>query len=808
MGERPPGRRRRWFLIIVVLLLAALGAGEWLASRALRAKIMALAEKKLDAELQLGPVFYIPPYGAWVYDAHLIRNKREIFQVDSIDLSLAEFPLGHGPIIIASLGMDGPTANLSPGAFTNLIKKDAREHEPRKLSNMLRLEQVRIIGGRVWYRDPRHPELPPTVWSRMDLSIDTTRKSASQYSFHVMSKATYLADASAAGSIDVDSLDLEIQNLTMKMRAEPEPPRTPFPTVMQEFIRDHRVAGSVAVSGSGRFPLRQPGQSIFSGLITLQDATLALPGDSMLEHARATLRCSMTPGGPVVVAMEKIDLAAVGKQLNIDTARAEVDLAAGTWKLMDVKGNVLMQRVATTEPSERKIPLDKFEPAGRVDFVATASGPMHLNGADPWTGIDYEVIGKPDRFSYRPKDFADRIEDITGGEVRLAKGMIFFQELSGKYGTDELKLRSARLPVKGLPKVAAWQEISGSVTFTPPRRRYSPKLDKVLDALSPQGPFLIAGSFTTDKRTPTTQRSYDLIVSSDTGAFTVSPRRITLGRIRGDATVTPAGVEVHGAEADVLGGQLQAGGHWVRGDVTTSDVTTYDGDMILRDLDLEALEQRLTDERPDKPLKGRVRGRMSFSGALPREAPAQEKLKTIRAEGEVEVVDGSLFHIPVLNAIAKNIGLKQAATAGEAAVVFDIEQGQVRLRDAAVNSPVLGLQGGGAIGLDGSLNLNVVAAPLADWRDKLRETRIPLVSNVVGDIAGRIQKMLNKATGALLYQFRIEGSVKDVKVVAVPTPVLSDAAAFVFEKMLTAPKKQQRPLDLLEKEPASRARAQ
>jgi hypothetical protein len=50
--------------------------------------------------------------------------------------------------------------------------------------------------------------------------------------------------------------------------------------------------------------------------------------------------------------------------------------------------------------------------------------------------------------------------------------------------------------------------------------------------------------------------------------------------------------------------------------------------------------------------------------------------------------------------------------------------------------------------------------------------------------------------------------VKDVKVVAVPTPVLSDAAAFVFEKMLTAPKKQQRPLDLLEKEPASRARAQ
>jgi hypothetical protein len=123
------------------------------------------------------------------------------------------------------------------------------------------------------------------------------------------------------------------------------------------------------------------------------------------------------------------------------------------------------------------------------------------------------------------------------------------------------------------------------------------------------------------------------------------------------------------------------------------------------------------------------------------------------------------------------------------------------LRNAAISSPVVGLQGGGTMTLDGKeLDLRVVAAPLADWRDNLKSTKIPIVSNVAGELAGGLQKMLNAATGALLYEFRVEGSVDRPEIIAVPTPVLTDSAAFVFEKMLVPPKKDQRPIDLIHRE--------
>ena len=60
--------------------------------------------------------------------------------------------------------------------------------------------------------------------------------------------------------------------------------------------------------------------------------------------------------------------------------------------------------------------------------------------------------------------------------------------------------------------------------------------------------------------------------------------------------------------------------------------------------------------------------------------------------------------------------------------------------------------------------------------------------------------MLNAATGALLYEFRVQGAVNKPEVIAVPTPVLTDTAAFVFEKMLVPPKKDQRPIDLLRRD--------
>jgi hypothetical protein len=156
------------------------------------------------------------------------------------------------------------------------------------------------------------------------------------------------------------------------------------------------------------------------------------------------------------------------------------------------------------------------------------------------------------------------------------------------------------------------------------------------------------------------------------------------------------------------------------------------------------------------------------------------------------------LQVPVLKNLAQNVkDQKDGPGTGDAAARFTIGDGKIQLSDAAVNASVLGFQGGGTVGMDGALALDVVAAPLADWRDKLKQTRVPIVSDVASELAGAVQKLLNTATGTLLYQFRVEGTVQDVKVTTVPAPVLTDTAAFVFGRMLAPPKKDQRPLDWL-----------
>jgi hypothetical protein len=455
--------------------------------------------------------------------------------------------------------------------------------------------------------------------------------------------------------------------------------------------------------------------------------------------------------------------------------------------------------LATTRPRPAHgNPIDKFEPEGRIDFTATASGPIDLRGKNPWQEIRHEIIAYPRGFSLRPKNFQRPIENIDGGEVRLVNGTSIFPELRGKYADDDLRLRGARLPAEGLPKLQRWQEISGVITFHPPLRNYSPKFDKILDLLNPSGPFLVAGSYTLDRtdRSAEPKHTYDLIVSSDTGALTVSPRKITFGKIRGDATVTSSGVDVERAQAEVLGGSVQMSGAW-RNDAPDADSSLYQGEATFRDVDLNKLEEQLRDDPPRRPMQGRLFIEGSFGGVVKRHAAAADDLKALQSGGQFEVVQGSLFQLPVLKHVSGEIkGLKQAATVGDAAARFQIEDGEVNLSEVAINSPVLGLQGGGTVGLleHNPLNLEVVAAPLADWRDKLKETRIPLISNAVGEIAGGIQKLLNTATGTLLYQFRIGGDLKDVKVSTVPAPALTDTAALVFGRMLNA-RKDERPLN-------------
>ena len=85
---------------------------------------------------------------------------------------------------------------------------------------------------------------------------------------------------------------------------------------------------------------------------------------------------------------------------------------------------------------------------------------------------------------------------------------------------------------------------------------------------------------------------------------------------------------------------------------------------------------------------------------------------------------------------------------------------------------------------DQSLDLDIIVAPLGDWRKRLRDTEIPIFSQVAGELVGTLQKIVNAATSHLLYAFRVKGTLNDPKISAIPAPILTEGAANLFGLML------------------------
>jgi hypothetical protein len=400
------------------------------------------------------------------------------------------------------------------------------------------------------------------------------------------------------------------------------------------------------------------------------------------------------------------------------------------------------------------------------------------------------VLLYPRAVAFQPKNWPQPLRDVGGGVVRVAGGVATGENLSGLYGQDRWLLDGARLPLDNLRERVVIDGISGSFDFHPPSPEYPKGLRATVRALAPAGEFPVTGRMAIDpKGEPGRRATYDFGVTSNRGSFAVSPKRIPITNIRGDARVARETIEVgtvavNNFDGDALGGTVSAKATFI-----TTPPRSYAGTGSLRDVKLEELAPyfgNASDEQKQK-LVGRAFANVELSGDLQKETA----LDSLLGRGRFEVFDGNFFELPVLRPIEKAVTGERRndlGTVGEAAILFRVKGRTVRIREAALSAPLLGVQGDGAITLDGQLDLNLVAAPLADWRDKLKQTNIPLVSDVTGEVAGAIQRTLNAATRGLLYEFEVRGDVKKPEVKTVPAPALNEARAALFGQMLQSRK--------------------
>src|SRR6478735_4530688 len=100
----PRSRRGRWLLGILGALLLFWLLAPRLAAPYVQRKLQSMIASKFDAELQMGSLAYLPPFGVRIRDARLIAHDRtrggqelEVFKVAKLELRLAKLPFGKGP---------------------------------------------------------------------------------------------------------------------------------------------------------------------------------------------------------------------------------------------------------------------------------------------------------------------------------------------------------------------------------------------------------------------------------------------------------------------------------------------------------------------------------------------------------------------------------------------------------------------------------------------------------------------------------------------------------------------------------------
>lgn len=777
---------KRWLIIGATILAVVILAGIALsrtASPLLREKLQSLARTHLDATLEMADLSYRFPYTIRLRDARLTSNDQRsdgfrTLAVASAVLTLDALPFGEGPLLIRNIELDRPTLQIvrtapaeqpaSTAATAASSRPVLTPVEQRRLSDLFRLRRLVLRAGAVEYEDQTRADLPPMVWSDLSTDLHIDPQSVSRYAYRLTTAAPPLADLSADGTFDIDNLVLSVDRCALSARIDSTASTSPLPAVFSRFIQTYQIGATLKLTGSGRFPMRDLDAGSFASSIDLDDGQLRVP---QLEHDITSIAASASITRPanqqqMQIQLEKLAAATSGADMSLSGAAGTIDFAASSWSAQVPSVTARLNGVfPTTSPSALSAS------AGSVELSASLSGPL----AATWSWGECDASATLHQISLHTRVFDSPVNQISG-VMKLQDGAVHAQSLQCKYGNDVWVLDRARVPLDSLPDRIEVFDIDGHISFDPPSPQYPLKVGQVIAYLRPANTFTLRGAFVID---PSTQDDrWAVRVGTDEGSFNFTDPEIAIAEVRGQAAISPQLIDIRNISASAFGGALTGSGTIdPRGDVR------YGGHLSLEGADVSQMAQafRLPEASKIK-LVGRLDGAASFSST----SAAPESLS---GEGELSIHDGELWEAPVLKHVAEQSKAhRESLTASEAAAVFQVADARVHLNRAALYSPALGLEGSGTIGFDGELDLKIVAAPLGDWEKHIKGTNLPLMSNVIGSVAGAMQKVINAATSELLYEFHVTGHVAHPHVEVVPTPVLTDTAAVLFERMLRGQK--------------------
>lgn len=803
-----PQRKRKWFWWIggIVLAMAlVLIVGQPLLAGFVKKKLILTVETRTNATLKVGKLSYLPLYGVRVEDAEFLVPERqgsgelEMIKVKRIELKLARLPLWSGPLMIQRVTIDSPVVHLVKnkqglvGISGVMEAKNKVETAKKKLSEIFELRHLAINDAEVEYEDRTAKGSLPVVWKNLNINTETQPESGGAiYSYDFKGNSGEMASVKSTGKVDIDQLILNATSLALKAEVGKGEKESSVPAPVQKLLARYGVSGKLKIDGHGKVPLKHLEQATYQFDVALDDGQGRVPKfERTIDHLTAHVR--VTGGDKESVStLLALEARSGPDVLHVDDGQLAVDLEKKSWDLkrvdlrLDAKAvGVKPFEKSTSAPATRK----SLDAGGRIELTAAGNGPLETMSMRQFLDqAKFDVIASATDFHTQPPGFKAPIWLVTGAPIIANQDVVRISNLTGRYGEDQFQLTTLRVPLKYLPRMVRVEEMSASATFDRNTPEYPGKIGNWVKKVRPEGPFELGGTATLN-REGSPKLLYHLLVHSDRGAieYALGDRSVPVTRINMDALVEPDKAQLDYFQANVFGGVVSA-----TGSAALGKEIQWQAKGTVRDFDLRDSVQTLTGKKFDtEKLAGRAFLRFDMAGG--------KNPESFKGSGAARLFNGKLFEIPILSDILGKAGLGKGLVGSEAAAKFDIADAKVRLNQMALGSPAIGVEGHGTIGFNKTLDLDVVVAPLGQWKDRFKQTGIPIVSKAIGEVAGAVQGAVNAAASSLLYEFHVSGTGEAPKITPVPAPFLTKNGAAIFTKMLGGGEKETTLADEVEK---------
>lgn len=795
-----------WVLAIAVVLLGSLYLVATLSMAPfVRGKLQQLVSDHLHARLEMAELRYRFPYGVTVRDASFKTDQEqgnvELLRVKELDLSLARLPFRRGPIVIENVTVREPLVRIvrdENGQIigSHLAKRDGSLPDWRKLklSDILRLRHFEIRRATVLCEDRTMPQALPMRWTDLDANLQLMPRTASRYDIQFTADNEPIANLNLAATADVDAWTIDLSKLAMAVRVKRDEQHSPLPAPLQQLLKSLGAEGEITFDVKGHLPLKDPDSAKFALDAQLDRIRVAPENrDWVLSELTAALHAQLDQN--VRFDLSKMNARGMGGRLQLSRATGSLASDWKTWQLDKLDGRVSADRATapTTVPATSPADIKFAFLAGGIDFTASAAGSLDKNDRWPTTA---QLIGSFDNVNLQPPRFPEPIHQITGS-VRLGDNSktLLVENVAGQYGPDHYVIAQAKVSLAEWPLRLVATDIVAHAAVAQPGPIYPRPLDKTMAVLRPNGPIDISGCFSVYRGRGRNEPDFALAIEPRGGGLTLSKHDFRICDLRGRLDVAPRLVNV-ALQGTSLGGAVTANGIVIPRPPRYEDPDQrvpikYDGLVSLQDIDVGGFCLAMGLIRDDgKPrASGRAAARVQGHGEIPGRGSDRTWQDQLVARGGIRIDDGDLWSGEVLSRVLGQTSVApEALTLSQAAALFDVRDRRLQLDQVAISAPAVGVQGSGAVGFDGALDLSVIVAPLGDWREGMKKTGLPIVSDVAGEVVGAIQQLLNTATSQLLYQFRVEGTTKDPKISALPAPMLTEGAAQLFETMLRGDK--------------------